>query len=179
MRRPKSLPVKNKTPLTAREKKFVKKVLEYEQIGKAALAAGYANREYGSALLKREHIRQAVLEAMDKVGINSGYIAQKLKEGLEATYPKKYSSKGKVVQENEPDFFTRGQYLDKALKVSGAYDTETKEVHTQRELVLVITPELAKGLVDAEIIDVEEIKMLPEQKESKDGKKVDTRSNTE
>ncbi|MEM2111667.1 MAG: terminase small subunit [Candidatus Bathyarchaeia archaeon] len=156
-RRPR-LQKNNKPVLTPREKRFVKKVIQMNEIGKAALAAGYSHKEYGSMLLKKEHIRQAILEKMQEQGITDSYIAQKIKEGLEATYPKKFASNGSIIQENEPDYFTREKYLDKVLKITGAYDNEVKEIHEKREVVIVMTPEMLKGLQDAGVIDAEIIK---------------------
>lgn len=146
------------TNFTARERKFVRKVVELDEVGKAAIAAGFANRQYGSKLIKKPHIREAILQAMEKRGIDDSYIAQKIKEGLEATYPKKFSSNGSLMQDNEPDYFTRGQYLDKVLRVAGAYSPEQHEVHKETQIVITFTPDLVKGLIDAEVIDAEIIK---------------------
>ncbi len=142
-----------------REKKFVKAFLETHEIGRSAVLAGYADPTYGSKLMRNPRILTAIQEAMEKAGIHDEYLAKKLKEGLEATYPMKYSSRGRVIQEREPDYFTRAIYLDKAFRIRGDFAPEKQEV-TEKRISIVITPELVKGLLDSEAISVEELKEL-------------------
>ena len=148
---------------TQREKKFVKAIVETSEVGKSAVRAGYSDVTYGSKLLKSPRVLNAIAEAMEKAGIHDEFLAVKLKEGLGATYPQKFSSRGKMVQDVSPDFFTRSIYLDKALKIKGAYAPEKREI-TEKKIMIMITPEFVKGLVDSEAItdlEFEEIKQLP------------------
>ena len=144
---------KYKTP---REKQFIKNVVKTGQIGKAALMSGYSNISYGSYLIRQPRIASAILREMERQGITDEYLASKLKEGLEATYPKRYSSKGALIQDNEPDFFTRSLYWEKAAKVRGDFAPEKHET-TEKKIVIVITPQMVKGLIESEVLDKKEV----------------------
>lgn len=148
-----------KGPRNIREKKFIKNVALTQEIGRSAVLAGYSDPSYGTQLLKNPRIREAVIAAMEKAGVTESLLFSKLKEGLEAVYPKKYGARGQLVQDNEPDFFTRAIYLDKGLKVYGAYAPEKQEV-TEKRIIVMITPEFVKGLVDTGAVKQEEVKEL-------------------
>jgi len=155
--------IETKKLLTKRQKKFVKKVLETGSFSRAALEAGYANREYGIVLKNKEEIRQAILGSLAKEGITSDLIAKKIREGLEATTPKKYSSRGTLLQDEAPDHFARNMYLDKVLKISGVTTQPEKvEVDQSKNVIIMMSPDLIKALVDAGAIDAEVIKEIPE-----------------
>lgn len=149
---------------TQREKKFVKKLVETSEIGKAAVLAGYADPSYGSKLMREPRILTEIQKALAKEGIHEGYIARKIKEGLEAVYPKKYAANGQLVQDNEPDFFTQSVWMDKLLRIRGDYAPERFEsVSKSIELKLDLT--LVKGLKDAgAITDVEAAELIGEEK---------------
>jgi len=155
--------------LTGREKRFIKRVVATGAIGQSALDAGFANREYGSILLRRNDIRDAILTSLNKEGVNESYIAKKLKEGLEAKHPKRYSAKGTVIQDSSPDYFTRGTYLDRYIKVALPNNPEKVEMTDARTVNIIISPEMAKALTDTGVIDVEEVKELPQLLGESDG----------
>lgn len=157
---------------TAREKKFVKNIVQTGEIGRSAVLAGYSDPSYGTRLLQTDRVKRAILVALDQAGIEDSYLARKLKEGCEATYPLKRASNGEIIQDRDPDYFTQAIYLDKILKVRGDYAPEKHEV-TEKKIVVMITPDLIKGLVDAEAIteiEAEEVKQLPPQTEDATGK---------
>jgi len=165
---------KPKGLLTAREKRFVKKVVQTGNITQSALSAGFADRCYGSVLMRKEAVREAILKCLEKEGITTELIAKKLREGLDATHPKRFSAKGTLIQDSDPDYFNRGIYLDRCLKLAGfeGGGNEFGDNMKPNQITIVITPELTKALVDAEVIDVEEVKQLPVlQKEEMEGEK--------
>ena len=138
-----------------KQQRFIKAVLEKETIAEAAKEVGY-HPVHASWLLKQEHIRKALLEEMDKQGITLSQLSKKIKEGLEAVLPRKYSPKGQLIQDNEPDYYVRSIYLDKALKILGAF-APNQEEKVQKTINITITPEVIKGLLDAEAITTAEI----------------------
>ncbi len=147
--------------LTGREKRFIKRVVATGAIGQSAVDAGFANKEYGSVLIRKDEIREAILNALAKEGVTESYIAKKLKEGLEAKHPKRYSAKGTVIQDATPDYFTRGTYIDRYAKIALPNNPEKIEMTDARTVNIIISPEMAKALADAGVIDVEEVKELP------------------
>lgn len=148
--------VKRKKVVNVRRKKFVKNLVDGLGVGQAALRAGYATRTEGSALLREPSVLTALQEAMSKAGIDDEYLSSKIKEGLEATYPEKRTKDGSILQDAAPDFFTRGQYLDKALKVRGDYAPE-RHIDQKQILTINVNMDTIRGLKDCGVIDVEEI----------------------
>lgn len=158
---------------SVREKKFVKNIVQCGGIGKSAVLAGYSDPSYGTRLLQVERVKGAVLQALEDAGLGDRYLATKLKEGCEAVYPIKKSSSGSVIQDNDPDYFVRSIYLDKVLKVRGDYAPEQHEV-TEKKIIVMITPGFMKGLIDTEVLsldEVKELKALPEHMKEIDGDK--------
>jgi len=147
-----------------RRKKFVKNLVDGLGVGQAALRAGYASKTEGSALLREPSVLTALQTAMAKAGIDDEYLSSKIREGLEATYPTKRSKDGNVLQAEAPDFFTRGLYLDKALKVRGDYSPE-RHIEEKRILTINVNMEMARGLIDCGAVTVEEIQRLDENGE--------------
>ena len=153
---------KNLKLLSPRQKKFVKKVLETGNFTKSALEAGYATREYGVVLKNKEEIREALLEALAKQGVSNELIAKRIREGLDALTPKRFSAKGTLIQEEVPDHFARNLYLDKILKISGAIlQPEKVELNQSKNITIILNSEMVKALLDTEAIDAEVIKDLP------------------
>ena len=150
-----------KKPLTIKRKKFIKNYVAGLGVGQSALRAGYAHTSEGSALLSEPSVLTALQTALVKAGIDDPYIASKFKDGMEATYPTKRSKTGIVLQAEAPDFFTRGLYLDKALKVRGDYSPE-RHIEEKRTLTINVNMEMARGLIDCGAVTVEEIQRLDE-----------------
>lgn len=145
--------------LNVRRKKFIRNLTDGLGVGQSALRAGYASRTEGTALLREPSVLTALQTAMDKAGISDKYLSSKIKEGLEATYPTKLSKDGHVLQDQAPDFFTRGLYLDKALKVRGDYSPE-RHIEEKRTLTINVNMEMARGLVDCGVLDAEVVDEL-------------------
>jgi phage terminase small subunit len=148
-------------PLTPREKRFVKKYVETGVVGQSARAAGFADPKYGTFLKRQPKIQTAIQEQLDRVGVTDEVIAQKIRDGLDAQYPEKRGKGGEIFQDASPDYFTRHKYLDTTLKVRGDYAPDRLEV-TNRQIVIVISPAMAKGMIDSEVIDAEEVETLEE-----------------
>ena len=79
--------VEEKKPrlLTDREKKYVKHRTEGCKVGESSLRAGFATPQYGTYLKAQEHIQSAIQDALIKVGLTDDLIAQRLREGVDAT----------------------------------------------------------------------------------------------
>jgi len=148
-----------KPQTNVRRKKFVKNLVDGFGVGQSALRAGYSHRTEGTALLREPSVLTALQTAMAKAGIDDKYLSSKIREGLEATYPTKLSKDGKVLQDQAPDFFTRGLYLDKALKVRGDYSPE-RHIEEKRTLTINVNMEMARGLIDCGAVTIEEIQRL-------------------
>ena len=148
-----------KQPPNVRRKKFVKNLVDGLGVGQAALRAGYAHVSEGSALLREPAVLTALQTAMVTAGIDDEYLSSKIKDGLESTYPQKRAKDGSVLQDAAPDFFTRGLYLDKALKVRGDYSPE-RHIEEKRTLTINVNMEMARGLIDCGAVTIEEIQRL-------------------
>ncbi|MCM8781741.1 MAG: hypothetical protein NC828_01625, partial [Candidatus Omnitrophica bacterium] len=147
--------------LNAQQRKFVKQLIKTGEVANSAMAAGY-DPTYGSHLLKKPEVAAVVLQGLEEAGLTDSYLFKKLKEGCEAVYPKKYSARGKLVQDNEPDYFTRAIYLDKSFKLKNYYAPERHEIE-QRKVVFHVTPDLIKGLIDSGVVDLKEVRELVEK----------------
>lgn len=137
-----------------RQRKFIKNLTSGMGVGQSALRAGYSDKSEGSALLKNPVVLTALQTAMDRAGIGDDYLSSKIKEGLEATYPEKKAKDGSVLQAAAPDFFTRGQYLDKALKVRGDYAPE-RRIEQKQILTINVNMDTLRGLKDCGVLDAE------------------------
>lgn len=157
-----------KPQINVRRKKFIKNLTDGLGVGQSALRAGYAHRTEGTALLREPTVLTALQTAMDKAGITNKYKASKMKEGMEATYPTKLSKDGHVLQAGAPDFFTRGMYLDKALKVGGDYSPE-RHIE-EKTLTINLNMEMARGLIDCGAVTVEEIQRLDGDNDGQGGR---------
>jgi len=139
--------------ISPKHRQFAKKVIAGESAGDAAAMVGFSP-QYGRELMCQDKIKSLLLREMEKAGISEGYLATKLREGLEATLaPKKDGG------EKHPDYFVRGQYFDKAVRIRGDYAPEKVE-HTRRVINITVTPDFIRGLVDAKAIDESEVNAL-------------------
>lgn len=149
-----SRPLSNDTPLTDKEKRFVKKYVQTGRVGEASLWAGYTNTHHGSFLKAQPKIQNALMVAMEKAGVTDSNISRKIKQGMNAKYPPKRDG-----AKQYPDYFTRKHYIDMVLKVRGDYAPEKHEI-SQKQIVIVMNPETIKGLVDAKAVSEEEAEVL-------------------
>jgi hypothetical protein len=148
-------PVQRRKP-TQMQKNFAKNFVETGKVGKSALKAGYSNASHGSSLMKTEAVQTAIQQEMFNQGITDTLLSKKMKDGLGANYPAKFSAKtGQLLQEEAPDFYTRKQYIDMILKIRGDYAPEKHQIE-KKEIVIILNAEVVKGLKDAKAItDVE------------------------
>jgi len=147
---------KNLPVLNRREKKFVKNYIKNPKVCEAASKAGYPHPNYGSVLLAKPKIQQAILMELERQGITDEEVVRKLKEGLDATLPERRSPKGIVVQDEHPDYYVRSLYLDKIFKIRGDYAPEKKE-EVSKSLQIVIDADMVKALLDTGAIAPNEI----------------------
>lgn len=153
---------KKPRPLTDREKKFVKYRTDGCKVGESSLRAGFATPQYGTYLKAQEHIQSAIQEALVEVGLTDMLIAQRLREGVDATHPEKVSKEGVVlVAKDQPDFFTRHKYIETTMKAKGSLQQEGTTVK-QQQINIIVTPDVAKGFLDSGAINKKEHKNLKE-----------------
>lgn len=146
---------RKKSPQTnIRRKKFVKNLVSGMGVGQAALRAGYADKTEGSHLLKEPSVLTALQTAMEKAGITDDYLATKIHEGLNAVYPEKLTKDGRVLSPAAPDFFVRGQYIDKVFKVRGDYAPD-RHIEEKKVLTINVTMDTLKGLKDCGVLEAE------------------------
>lgn len=136
--------IKIKDARTNLELRKAKKKREIKKVEKSELR-----------LIPNTSIKKALLDE----GVNDKKIAKRINEGLDALRPAKYSVKGDIIAEEVPDQKIRQEYVDIVLKIFGHYAPEKSQVE-KRTIVLNITPELLKGLIDAKAITPEEVKEL-------------------
>ena len=147
---------KNKTTgLTKKQKVFADGVLAGKSQTQAAVDAGFRQpTNYGSALMSRDHIREYLFHKFEEVGIDNDLVAMKMKDGMDAMSPPKKDG-GKQYE----DWFTRRLYLDMYFRLRGLYAPEKTE-HVEKRIVINMTPELVKGLLDSGAIDSQELEYI-------------------
>jgi len=151
--------LKEDTPLTTDEKKYVKKRAGGGRIGDSALRAGFAHPSYGSYLERQDKIQTAIKLALEKVGATDDLAARKIKEGMNAKTPEILYKGGEVKQKSSPDHFNRRGYIDIYMKSTGGYAPEKLEV--QKKIVHInVNINMAKGLLDSGKITKGEFKQL-------------------
>jgi len=146
-------PLNEDTPLTMRQKKFVKKFIETGNQAKAASLAGYAQPGEGSYLTKQPKIQTSIQKALDDAGLTDVKVADLLKDGTKAYYVKKDGGR------KYPDFHARDKSVDKIIKIKGGYAPEKHEI-MEKKLVIILSPETRKGLIDARAITEEEADVI-------------------
>lgn len=101
-------------PLNQRQSKFVKGVIEGATLTKAAADAGYRHPDvYGSELMRKPAIQQALQTAFERQGLNADFLAEKLKELICAEDTDK---DGNTV----PNWPGRARGLDLLVRITGA-----------------------------------------------------------
>jgi hypothetical protein len=142
-----------KKPINRKQKKFIKKMIEADgNVAKATDLAGYEHG-YGYHLMKQPKIQTELQQALERADLTDDTLADGIKEGQEATYVKK--DKGKAY----PDYHARHKYYDMQIKIGGGYAPEKHEIK-QEKLVVILSPELRKGLIDAEAMTEKEIEVI-------------------
>lgn len=143
------------TKLTTKQNKFVKAMASGLNAGDAAIKAGYNDKTYGYHLKKRDDVKQALLVAFEKAGVNEELIAQKIKDGMEAMTVPKHPSDDRRFE----DHFVRKQFTELAIKVRGDFAPEKVEsVH--RDIRIVIDGNLIAALKDSRALSQGELDIL-------------------
>jgi len=136
-----------------KQKKFVKKLVETGgNIAQATDLAGYAPG-HGYHLMKQPKIQTELQLALEGAGLTDDTIAERIKEGQNATYVKKDGGK------KYTDFHAIHKYVDMQIKIGGGYAPEKHEIK-QEKLVVILSPELRKGLLDAEAMTEDEMEVI-------------------
>lgn len=143
------------TPATVKQKKFVKNLAKTGEIGKSAKLVGY-EKTYGSKLMRSSKILTLLHQELEKQGVTDVRVVGKIKDGLNAYYVKKDGGK------KYKDFHAIHKYLDMVFKLRGDYAPEKHQVE-RKEITIVITPEVLKGLKDARAITDEELKTIEQE----------------
>ena len=135
--------------ITLQQRKFVKEVVKGNSLRQASRNAGLSPT-YGSFLKKQDSIKSMLVEEFAKIGIDDALIAKKIKQGFNAkTKPLKEGGK------QYEDQFVRKQFIDMAMRARGDYAPDELNIN-QRVIHVHVTPEVAKGLIDAGVVDKEE-----------------------
>jgi len=156
--------LKKDTPLLPRMKKYARRCAETGEIIKSATDVGYKGN-YGSQLMRNPKILTALQEELDALGVNKELVVRKLKAGLNAYRVVKDGGK------KYKDFHAIHKYLDMYMKLEGHYAPEKHEIR-QEKLVIVLSPDMRKGLIDAEAItekeaDVIEAEIIKEESDAR------------
>lgn len=146
-------PLANNDKITRKQNKFIKKVVETGNIRKSTALAGFSDPSYGSFLMRQPKIQTALQTELEKAGLGDKKVASEIKNGLKATYVKKDG--GKLY----PDFHARHKFLDTAIKIKGGYAPEKHEIE-QKQLIIILSPELKRGLIDAKAMTEEESEVI-------------------
>ena len=151
---------KTEKALIPRKKQFADKMLSGECVSatQAAREVGVPDNIAGQTahrwMQKDLGVRSYMFREMEKVGITDPYIAMKMKEGMAAmTKPVKEGG------EMYDDYFVRKQYIDMYFRLKGMYAPEKSE-HTEKVIVLNMTPQMVQGLVDSEAITADDALIL-------------------
>ncbi|MBW1975228.1 MAG: terminase small subunit [Deltaproteobacteria bacterium] len=143
---------------TVRQRRFVKAIMEGCSQTDAAIRAGYkpsnATDTASKLIRTNETVRAMLLSEFEKAGITDRLVAEKMREGLDAMTPPRKEGGSRY-----EDFFVRKQYLDIYFRLIGAYAPEKVEM-TEKKIVINITPEFVKGLMDAKAIDETEARVI-------------------
>lgn len=116
---------------------------------KAAAARAGVSPDYVRSTFKLPAVQQYFRALLNKEGITDNLIAQRIREGLDATIQKEYLTKeGDLVQgEERPDHEQRGRYIDRALALQGMTKPEEKTAEDGK-----------KALVDLSKMSADELK---------------------
>jgi len=146
--------------LVPRKKEFADKMLSGEAPNATQAARDVGVPENIAAqtahrwMQKDVGVRNYMFAKMEAVGITDDFIALKMKEGMDAlTKPVKEGG------ERYEDYFVRKQYVDMYIRMKGLYAPEKSE-HTEKVIVLNMTSQMIKGLVDTEAITQEDAMVL-------------------
>jgi hypothetical protein len=131
-------PAVKRPPKTLKEKKFKKILAETgDHILAATKAYDVTSRDSARAVAS-ENLRKlsGMEEILEKHGITDDYLAEKTKEGLDATrtistISGKEANGGTVDFVDVPDFISRHKYLETALKLKDKFPTKVSGVQLQ------------------------------------------------
>lgn len=107
--------------LTPKQATYVRSVVLDKTTKVAALEkAGYGRTVTSDVVERSAAVRNALTQAMIDIGVDTNYIAAKLKEGLNATETKLFAYEGKVIDTRVvQDYSTREKYARDVLEVNG------------------------------------------------------------
>lgn len=125
---------KRKAEPTVKLKKYVKGVIEGKSKFQAALAAGYSKTTAANThLIETGPGYQTLMSSFEKEGLNTDWIAKKIKEGGDAT---KIITSPTEADKTVPDYDQRGRYVDRALKVMGFGNVAESKEGSGRKITL-------------------------------------------
>lgn len=112
--------IEHSKKLTNKQAVYVTGVLQGMKKKHAALKAGYKESVGTDVIEKSSAVKNALTQALYEIGVDPLAIAQKLKEGINATENKFFSHEGIVKDERiVEDFAVRQKYLRDILEVQG------------------------------------------------------------
>ena len=112
--------VRKGTKTKARVRIYAKELMKGRSKKEAALAAGYSEATASQALAKIERPNQEYFERLMDRFIPDELLAQKVREGLDATVVKTATFEGEITDEKEyADMPTRARYIELAAEFKG------------------------------------------------------------
>lgn len=148
-----SKPLSKDTKPNIKHKKYVQNRLSGHNKALSARKAGFISQGYGSFLDRQPMIQTMLQQALEKKGLTDDKVADVLDDGLKSFYVKKDGGT------EYPDFHAREKYLVDLIKIKGGFAPEKHEV-TEKRIILMITPDFKKGLLDSGLIDKDGEKII-------------------
>jgi len=128
-------------PLTVKQRKLVKGIVDGKTQKQAAKAAGL-NESYASQILNEPKVKATLQDLMEHMGLSDGHLLKAHAEMIQATKAVsviggKGAESGSVEFVDVPDWQARGKGLEMAYKLKGAF-SETVKVDVTDDLATAI-----------------------------------------
>jgi phage terminase small subunit len=143
---------KKERALTMKERRFIKALPESPSISAAMRTAGYAKStvdQQPTNVLGKPRVLSAIQKAMEKAGISDMSLAEKIREGMNATKVIVATENGQITDERYyKDYSVQHKYLDTAHKLRGDYPSEKLEVEHTGVVEVLHIPVKGQGWVE-------------------------------
>lgn len=137
--------------MTKKQKALLQYMLDPEipSTAVASRLAGYASPQSAYAAVKTKDFQDALqhfLSVLEKKGVTDDFLAQTIKDGLDAEEVKFFSKDGIVEDERVVvDHSTRHKFVETVVKIRKLINTDNSSLQDNRKLIIVMGD---KGLED-------------------------------
>ena len=141
--------------LDDKDRKVVKALSQGKDDKEALKSAGYSDsyiKNEGRKLIAKPVIQSALQTILDNSGVTDNFLAEKLKEGLDAT--KIHGTSDDFIEIK--DYAVRHKYLETGLKLKGHLDKKVDIVHHKSH------EDQLRELQDGEVIEADYEEILPD-----------------